>query len=570
LTLSKLLHNANGYKKRAICQSRTFSSEGLPTMRVISASEAASLVEPGDNVLVSGSGGGHGVPEAILEAIETRFLETGAPRDLCLIHAVGIGDRKLKGAARFRHPGMLRRSIAGALIDSPPLIELARENRIESYTLPQGVIAQMTREIAAGRPGLITKTGLHTFVDPRQRGGRQSALAQEDLLELLTIDGEEWLRFKPFPLDVVLLRGTTADVDGNVTMEQEAIPGEMLSSAQAGRRLGAAVVVQVKRLAQRGTLPQRSVKIPGVLVDYVVVDEGQRQTYWSDYNPSYAGELRIPLEGMKRLPFTERKIIARRAAMEIAPGAVCNLGAGISTGVSAVAAEEGFLDQIVLTNEQGFIGGAPLMGPDSGAAQNYDAMVDQPYQFDFYDGGGLDVAFLSFAEVDRDGNVNVSRFGDTIVGIGGFVNISQNARKVVFSGTFTAGGLQVRCQDGRLTILQEGRSRKFVRQVEQICYNGTFARSEGRDAVFVTERAVFRVGAEGLELSEVAPGIDVERDIMANMDFRPAVARDLREMDARLFSPAPMGLERDVVACASGTRRPRRRLKDRDGARVAD
>jgi propionate CoA-transferase len=428
----------------------------------------------------------------------------------------------------------------------------------------------MVREIAAGRPGVITKTGLHTFVDPRQGGARQSALAREDLVELVTIDDEEWLRFKPFPLDVVLLRGTTADVDGNITMEQEAIPGEMLSSAQAGRRLGAAVVVQVKRLAQRGTLPQRSVKIPGVLVDYVVVDEGQRQTYWSDYNPSYAGELRIPLEGMKRLPFTERKIIARRAAMEIAPGAICNLGAGISTGVSAVAAEEGFLDQIVLTNEQGFIGGAPLMGPDSGAAQNYDAMVDQPYQFDFYDGGGLDVAFLSFAEVDRDGNVNVSRFGDTIVGIGGFVNISQNARKVVFSGTFTAGGLQVRCQDGRLTILQEGRSRKFVRQVEQICYNGTFARSEGRDAVFVTERAVFRVGAEGLELSEVAPGIDVERDIMANMDFRPAVARDLKEMDARLFSPAPMGLERDVAACASGTRQPRRRLKDVDGTRVAD
>lgn len=529
-------------------------------MRVISASDAASLLEPGDNVLVSGSGGGHCVPEAILEAIEVRFLESGAPRDLCLIHAVGIGDRKLKGAARFRHPGMLRRSITGALVDSPPLIDLARENKIESYTLPQGVIAQMTREMAAGRPGLITKTGLHTFVDPRQLGGRQSALAREDLVELLTIEGEEWLRFKPFPLDLVLLRGTTADEDGNISMEQEAIPGEMLSSAQAGRRLGAAVIVQVKRMAKRGVLPQRSVKIPGVLVDYVVVDEAQRQTYWSDYNPSYAGEMRIPLDGMKRLPFSERKIIARRAAMEILPGAVCNLGAGISTGVSSVAAEEGFLDQIVLTNEQGFIGGAPLTGPDSGAAQNYDAMVDQPYQFDFYDGGGLDIAFLSFAEVDRDGNVNVSRFGDTIVGIGGFVNISQNARKVVFSGTFTAGGLQIGCLNGRLAILQEGRSRKFVEQVEQICYNGSFARSEGRSAVFITERAVFRVGAKGLELFEVAPGIDIERDIMANMAFRPAVASDLREMDARLFLPERMGLQRDLAALGSRTRQPRRSL----------
>jgi propionate CoA-transferase len=529
-------------------------------MRVISSSEAASLVAPGDSILVSGSGGGHGVPEAILEAIEARFLETGAPRDLCLIHAVGIGDRKLKGAARFRHPGMLRRSITGALVDSPPLIDLARDNRIESYTLPQGVIAQMTREIAAGRPGLITKTGLHTFVDPRQRGGRQSGLAREDLVELLKIEGEEWLRFKPFPLDIVLLRGTTADEDGNITMEQEAIPGEMLSSAQAGRRLGAAVVVQVKRLARRGTLPQRNVKIPGVLVDYVVVDEAQRQTYTSDYNPGYAGEMRIPLQGMERLPFTERKIIARRAAMEIAPGAICNLGAGVSTGVSAIAAEEDFLDAIVLTNEQGFIGGAPLTGPDSGAAQNYDAVIDQPYQFDFYDGGGLDIAFLSFAEVDRDGNVNVSRFGDTIVGIGGFVNISQNARKVVFSGAFTAGGLRIRCDDGRLRIIEEGRSRKFVGEVEQICYNGAFARAERRDAVFVTERAVFRVGPKGLELFEIAPGIDVERDVMANMAFRPAVASDLREMDARLFSPQPMGLKHDVAARAAWTRKPRRAL----------
>ncbi len=527
-------------------------------MQVISASEAAAIIESGDTVLVSGSGGGHGVPEAILEAIEARFLEAGAPRDLSLIHAVGIGDRKLKGAARFRHPGMLRRSITGALVDSPPLIDLVKQNRIESYTLPQGVIAQLTREIAAGRPGLITKTGLHTFVDPRQLGARQSARAREDLVVLLMIDGEEWLRFKPFPIDVVLLRGTTADENGNISMEQEAIPGEMLSSAQAGRRLGAAVVVQVKRMAKRGALPQRSVKIPGVLVDYVVVDPAQRQTYWTDYDPSYAGELRIPLQGMTKLPFSERKIIARRAAMEIASGAICNLGAGVSTGVSAVAAEEGFLENIVLTNEQGFIGGAPLTGPDSGAAQNFDAMVDQPYQFDFYDGGGLDIAFLSFAEVDREGNVNVSRFGDTIVGIGGFVNISQNARKVVFSGTFTAGGLQIRSGNGRLVILQEGRSRKFVGDVEQICYNGSFARAQGRTAVFVTERAVFRVGETGLELIEVAPGIDLEREILRHMAFRPSIASNLKEMDARLFSPEPMGLKGDVAADISLTRRPRR------------
>jgi propionate CoA-transferase len=529
-------------------------------MQIISASEAASLIQDRDAILISGSGGGHGVPEAVLAAIEQRFLQTGAPRDLCIIHAVGIGDRKLKGAGRFRHPGMLKRSITGALIDSPPLIDLARDDKIESYTLPQGVISQLTREIAAGRPGLLSRVGLHTFVDPRQLGGRQSPSAKEDLVELVSIDGKEWLRYKPFPLDIVLLRGSTVDEDGNVSMEQEAIPGEMLSSAQAGRRLGAAVVVQVKRLAKRGTLPARSVKIPGILVDYVIVDPSQSQTYATDYSPIYAGELRVPLAGMAQLPFSERKIIARRAAMELVPGAVCNLGAGISTGVSAIAAEEGILDSIVLTNEQGFIGGAPLTGVDSGAAQNYDAVVDQPYQFDFYDGGGLDIAFLSFAEVDPRGNVNISRFGDKIVGIGGFINISQNARKVVFSATFTSGGLQVDWRNDVLAILQEGRHGKFVPAIEQICYSARFAAEEGREALFVTERAVFRLTEDGLELIEVAPGIDVEHDILARMAFRPRFASKLGTMDARMFKPEPMGLREEIASMAQQVRQPRRRL----------
>ncbi|MGH7101115.1 MAG: acyl CoA:acetate/3-ketoacid CoA transferase [Acetobacteraceae bacterium] len=529
-------------------------------MKVISAGQAASLIQAGDHVLVSGSGGGHCVPQAILDAIEQRYLETGQPAGLTLIHAVGIGDRKLKGAACFRHAGMLRRSITSALIDSPALIDLARRNEIEAYTLPQGVIAQLMREIAAGRPGLVTKTGLHTFVDPRQLGARQSETAREDLVEVIEISGEEWLRFKPLALDVVLLRGTTSDQDGNITMEQEAIPGEMLSSAQAGRRQGAAVVVQVKRLALRRSLPQRDVRIPGIFVDFVVVASEQRQTYATDYDPSYAGALRVPLEAISALPFNERKIIARRAALELRIGAVCNLGAGISTGVSAVAAEENVLGEIVLTNEQGFIGGAPLTGVDSGAAQNFDAAVDQPYQFDFYDGGGLDIAFLSFAEVDPGGNVNVSRFGDKIVGIGGFINISQNARKVVFSGTFTSGGLAVACPAGELRIVQEGRHRKFVPAIEQVCYNSSFAVQEGRTAIFVTERAVFQVTPAGLTLAEVAPGIDIERDIFAQMAFRPAVARNLSTMDPRLFDPKPMGLAGDLKSAPSGARKPRRPL----------
>jgi propionate CoA-transferase len=511
-------------------------------MKVIGAAEAARLIDNGHSVVVSGSGGGHAVPEAILAAIGERYEADGAPRDLCLIHVVGIGDRGTRGAAHFARDGMVKRVITSALIDSPVFIGLALENRIEAYTLPQGVLSQVMREIAGGRPGLITKTGLHTFVDPRQRGGRQSDTAKEDLVELMTIDGEEWLRFKPFPIDVAILRGTTADEDGNVTMEEEAILGEMLSTAQAARRNGGIVIVQVKRMAKRGTMPGKAVKIPGILVDYLVVDPEQRQTYATHYDASYAGELRVPLGSLRPLPFSHRKVVARRAAMELRPGDVCNLGAGISTGIAAVAAEEGILDRIVLTNEQGFIGGAPLTGPDSGAAQNYDAAVDQCYQFDFYDGGGIDCAFLSFVEVDALGNVNISRFGNTIVGIGGFINISQNARKVVFSGTFTAGGLEVECADGKVRILREGRHPKFVREIEQICYSGPFAADQHRTAVFVTERVVFQVTGGELEVIEVAPGVDLDKDVLRHMAFRPRISQTLREMDARIFREAPMGL----------------------------
>jgi propionate CoA-transferase len=517
-------------------------------MKIISAADAARVVRSGANVLVSGSGGGHGVPEAVLEAIEARFLSEASPRDLTLIHVVGIGDRQKKGAARFGHEGLLKRSITSALIDSPVLMEMALANKIESYILPQGVMSQLMREIAGGRPGLITKTGLHTFIDPRNGGGRQNASSQDELIEVITVGGEEWLRFKPLQFDVAILRGTTADEDGNISMEQEAIPGEMLSMAQAARRTGGVVIVQVKRMAKRGTLSPRAVKIPGIVVDYVVVDLGQRQTYATEYNPSYAGELRVPLASVKPLPFDHRKIVARRAAMEFTPGAVCNLGAGISTGVAAVAAEENVIDRIVLTNEQGFIGGAPLTGPDSGTAQNYDMVVDQPYQFDFYDGGGLDLAFLSFAEVDPAGSVNITRFADKIVGVGGFINISQNAKHVIFSGTFTSGGLEVACSDGNLKIVKEGRHKKFVDHIDYVSYSAPFAMQQGRTAIFVTERAVFRTVDGALELIEIAPGIDLERDIMQHMAFRPRIAPHLKLMDKRLFSPALMSLRNDMDA----------------------
>jgi propionate CoA-transferase len=400
--------------------------------------------------------------------------------------------------------------------------------------------------MAAGRPGLITKTGLHTFVDPRQQGSRQSPLTPPAFVEVIELAGEEWLFFKPIPLSVAFLRGTTADADGNVTMEEEAVLGEMLAMAQATRRAGGVVVVQVKRMAAKGTLPAKQVKIPGILVDFVVVDPEQRQAYATHYDPSYSGELRIPVGDIKSLPFGPRKVIVRRAAMELFPGAICNLGAGISTGLSTIAAEEGLLDVAVLTNEQGIIGGAPVTGRDSGGGQNFAAMIEQPAQFDFYDGGGLDLAFLSFAEVDAEGNVNVSRFGDKIIGVGGFINIAQNAKCVVFSGTLTAGDLDIGWESGRTVIRREGRHRKFVPQLEQVCYSAAIGRAKGQLTLFVTERAVFRVGPDGLELIEIAPGLDAERDVIAHMGFRPRVARDLEVMDPRIFAAGKMDLAAHV------------------------
>lgn len=526
-------------------------------MRVVTADEAVRVVESGDTVVIGGSGGGHAVPEALIEALERRFLAEGKPGALTSLHPVGLGDRQDRGVSRFSHPGMLKRIVCGTLVDSPKIEQLALANKVEAYTLPQGALSQLMREMAAGRPGLITQVGLHTFVDPRHGGGRQSEIAKDDLVELVQIDGREWLRYKPHRINVAFLRGTTADEDGNVTMEHEAICGEMISMAQATRAAGGVVIAQVKRMALRGTLPARQVKIPGMLVDLVVVDPEQRQTYHSVYNPVYAGEVKAPASSIAPMALDPRKVIARRAALELVPGAVCNLGSGVSTGIATVGAEEGILDEVVLTNEQGLIGGAPVSGNEVGASRNFWAMVDQPYQFDFYDGGGLDIAFLSFAEVDAACNVNVSRFANKIVGPGGFINISQGAKKMVFSGTFTAGGLKLEWPDGLMRVVGEGRERKFVNQLVQRTYSGAFARERGQQVVYVTERAVFHAVDGELMLVEIAPGADLERDVLAHMEFRPRISPDLKRMDARLFQEAPMGLKEELRAKPPISRSPR-------------
>ncbi len=518
--------------------------------KIISADEAMAIVRDGDTVANSGFVG-IGNPDRLLAALAQRFDDTGEPRGLTLVFAAGQGDGEERGLNRIAREGLLKRVIGGHWGLVPKLARLAVEERIEAWNLPQGCISHLYRDIAAGRPGLLTRVGLHTFVDPRHGGGRINAASTDELVRLMEIDGEEHLFYKAFPIQVALLRATTADPAGNLSMEREALTLDTLAMAMAAKNSGGFVIAQVERVAARGALPSRQVEIPGSLVDCVVVSDAEhhRQTYATAYSPAFSGELRVPLDSLPRMAFSPRKIIARRAAFELPLNGVVNLGIGMPEGVASVAAEENILSQITLTAEPGLVGGMPAGGLDFGAGVNADCIVDQNQQFDFYDGGGLDMACLGMAECDRAGNVNVSRFGPRLAGAGGFINISQNARRLVFAGTFTAGGLRIAVEDGRLAVVSEGRQRKLVDAVQQITYSGAYGAERGQPVLYVTERCVFRLGADGLELTEVAPGIDVERDVLAHMDFAPRIGT-LREMDARIFDPSPMDLERTLIDLA--------------------
>jgi propionate CoA-transferase len=524
---------------------------------VIDAAAAAALIRDGDTVFFGGSGGGHAVPEAIIEALRDRHAATRSPSALTVASSVSIGDWDATGFNLLADADLVRRVVSGGFNNCPAIAALAIADEIEAYTLPQGVLSQLARDMAAGRPGLLTRTGLHTFVDPRLGGGRQSPRSTEDLVTLVDVGGEEYLLYHALDIDVAIIRGTVADERGNLSMEDEAFIGESFSLAAAAKRRGGIVIAQVQRLAAAGTLESRHVKVPGALVDHVVVVPDQRQTYQTAYNPAYTGRLRLPDGEIGRIPFDVRKSIARRGAMELFPGAVVNLGFGVSNGISAVAAEEGFYRDIVLTVEQGVIGGVPAGGKDAGAGVNFDMMAAQPDQFDFYDGGGLDVAFLSFAEVDAEGNVNVSRYASSINGPGGFINISQGARRVVFSGTLTAGGLDVRPDgSGGLAIGRDGRVQKFVPEVQQITFSGAYARERGQEVLFVTDRAVFRLEPEGIVLTEFAAGVSVREDILDRIGFPVEVAAGAREMDPRLFRAEPMGLLAEFAATVPPPRAP--------------
>jgi propionate CoA-transferase len=517
-------------------------------MRLIAVEEAVGAISDGATVMVGGSGAGHAVPQLFIDTLARVYRRQGHPRDLTTVRVVGIGDFGQRGFSQLALPGLMRKTIGSNIGNEPALGEMVAAGRLEAYSFPQGVLSQLCREIAAGRPGLLTAVGLDTYVDPRQGGGKQGTAVQ-DLVEVVELAGQEWLFFRAFPIDVAVIRGSVIDEDGNLSLEDEAIDGEMLAMAMAAHNSGGKVIAQARRLVGRGSLPPRRIKVPGALIDLAYLDPEQTQTYLTGYSPFYAGQLRTPTPTTHPLgpqvPLDIRKAIARRSLLEFRPGDICNLGFGISQSIGAIAAEEGVADRLVLTVEQGVFGGVPAGGQDGGAGVNQQAIIDQPSMFDFYDGGGLDVASLSFAEVDAEGNVNVHAFEGRLRGPGGFPNISARTRRLCFVGTFTAGGFSADLGTGRLVIEKEGSTPKFVPKVREVTFSARMARLRQQQVRYITERAVFSLEEDGVTLIEVADGIDAEHDVIAHMGFRPHMGVRVGRMDPRIFAPGLMGLASD-------------------------
>lgn len=503
--------------------------------KIVTADEAVRHIRNGDTVAIGGFVGmGH--PEEITLALERHFLEYGSPVNLTIVYAAGQGDGKDKGINHLAHEGLVKRVIGGHWGLAPKMGRLAIENKIEGYNFPQGVITHLYREIAGKKVGVITHVGLKTFVDPRVSGGKLNSRTQEDLVRLIEIDGNERLFYKSFPINAAIIRGTTSDSRGNISMEKEAGSLEVLAMAQAARNSGGIVIVQVEKISDEPRNPYL-IKVPSIFVDYIVISQSQNhwQTFGIQYNPVFSGEKIIPLSDVQDMELDERKVISRRAFLEVKRNSIVNLGIGMPEGVAVISNEEAALDMIKITVEGGAIGGIPAGGLSFGASYNPEAIIDQPYQFDFYDGGGLDMAFLGMAQADIYGNVNVSKFGSKLAGCGGFINISQNTKEIIFCGTLTSGGLKIEIKNGKIKILSEGKVNKFVSNVEHITFSGEYASQTGQKVLFVTERAVFKLSSGKIELVEIAPGIDLAKDILSRMEFKPQISEDLKIMDKKIF-----------------------------------
>lgn len=510
---------------------------GKSTLKIISAEKAVSKIKSGSTVCIGGGGAGHNVPDKILEQMGKTFLETGSPRRLTIIHPCGIGDNENRGLNHIAHEGLVHRVIGGFWGNAPKMVRLAQEEKIEGYNFPQGVLAHLMRATAAGRPGVITTTGLFTFVDPRIEGGKINRRTKEDLVDVVLINHNKYLLYKTIPFKVAIIRGSSIDKNGNLTMENEAATFSMLSIAQAAKVNRGIVIAQVKTVKDDQAAPAERVKVPGAFIDYVVVDPEQGMTFLTPYDQSmidseapYSEDMHV--SGIKR-------VIARRAAMEIQPGMHLNVGYGMADGVPIVVRDEGMLDQVNFFIEQGGVGGIPTTGLNFGAMYNPQALLDDGNQFDYFHGHGLDIAFLGFAQIDQQGNVNSSKFGSRLTGCGGFIDISQNARKVVFCGAFAVKAV-VRLEDNGLKVADPGVRSKFVKHVEQITFSGNYALDMRQPVLVVTERAVFELAQGNLVLKQAAPGVDVRKHILAMMEFQPVVPPFVELMSQKCFSDAPL------------------------------
>ena len=517
----------------------------------ISAADAAGLI-PDNSVVAVNSSSGLCCPDAVLAAIGERFDTTGAPRNLTTIHPIAAGDFfGTRGVDHIAKPGCLSRIIGGSYPSGPtkadpPLIwQMIAANQVEAYNVPSGIVFDMLREGAGHRPGVLTKVGMETFVDPDLEGcAMNDAARAKPIVRRETFDGEDWLYFKALKPDVAIIRASTADQRGNLSFESEGAYLGAMEMALAAHNAGGIVIAQVRRIAANGSIRPHDVRVPGILVDHIVEAPDMLQTTATPYDPAISGELIRPLDSFHLMEFGVQKLIARRVAQELQAGWAVNIGFGVSANVPRVFIEEGQHGKVTWVIEQGAVGGVPLLDFKFGCAANAEAFVASPHQFTYFQAGGFDCSLLSFLEIGADGSVNVSRLAATphrTAGAGGFVDITARARKIIFSGTFNAGA-KMAIEDGRLVIEREGRIAKVVPTVDQVSFSGKRALRQGQHATYITERCVMRLTADGLEVTEIAPGIDLERDVLAQAATPLRVARDLRVMDAALLRPEPMGL----------------------------